>query len=120
MNNLNYLYNIQYNEYVKIPDIIYAAEIGANERIEKALSLGEDVNVQEPATGITALHAAVANGHYETVQLLLNRVGIDLHIKDKFGRSPVGLAISIADDPIISLLTTHQITALPDLPDASP
>ena len=109
INNLKYISDYWYNSDVETPNIIYAAEIGANERIKRALELGEDVNTQELGTGVTPLHAAIANGHLHSVEFLLDQPQIDLNILDKFGRSPVGLAISLADDAVIEVLFARTL-----------
>ena len=98
-----------YNDSMDVPDIIEAAERGDIKKIEAALSLGEDVNVQEGATGITPLHAAIAGNHVAAVRYLLMQPDIDLDVKDKFGRSPVGLALSLPHDGVIQELHSAQI-----------
>jgi|AntAceMinimDraft_5_1070358.scaffolds.fasta_scaffold04756_7 ankyrin repeat protein len=104
------------NTSMDMPDIILAAEHGDVQTIEKALELGEDINIQETATGITALHAAVAGGHLHVIEFLVQHSDLSFDIKDKFGRSAVGLALCLPDDQIIETLRAAQ---LPD-DDSSP
>ena len=97
------------NTGMEMPDIILAAERGDVETIEVALSLGEDINIQEAATGITPLHAAIAGAHFNAVRFLASHEDIDLDIKDKFGRSAVGLALLLNDDKVVEELRSVQM-----------
>lgn len=89
--------------------IIECAENNDLAGLKKAILSDEDVNQQEDGTGITALHAAVARGNTESVATLLSVPGIKLDIEDKFGRTPVVLAISLPYDDIVELLREHIV-----------
>ena len=97
------------NTNMDMPDIILAAERGDVKTIETALSLGEDINIQEAATGITPLHAAIAGGHLPAVMYLIADENIDFDIQDKFGRSAIGLALLLPDSEIVEQLRLAQL-----------
>ena len=87
--------------------IIECAENNDLAGLKKAILSHEDVNQQKDGPGITALHAAVARGNTESVATLLAVPDIKLDIEDKFGRTPVVLAISLPYDDIVELLREH-------------
>lgn len=95
-------------------DIIRYAEENNVTGISSALAEGVNVNTVEGKTGITALHAACANNHLESVQLLLKDSSIDLDIRDKFGRTAVDVALKVSDPQIMSELLSVQQSMLPD------
>lgn len=84
--------------------LIESAEKGSVKGIQIALEAGVNVNIQEPDTGITAAHAAIAGGHWFALEELLNTPEIDLHLKDNFGRSAIGLALSHPREDIILMI----------------
>ena len=57
------------------------------ERVEKLLALGADVNAQD-ADGDTALHGATETGNTALMQRLLDK-GADLNVKNKQGGTPL-------------------------------
>jgi ankyrin repeat protein len=72
-----------------------ASQLGRTEVVRLLIDAGEDINRFNPEghhAHATPLHQAVANGHVETVKLLVER-GADLSIKDLIFRStPLGWA----------------------------
>ena len=64
----------------------------------------ENINFQD-SNGYSYLHAAVQSGSLEMIKKILNK-GADINIKDKFGKTPLMVAISgyNGDNSIIRLL----------------
>ena len=93
-------------------DLISAAEGNKIAELEIAIEATSDINYQEQPTGITALHAACANGCIEAVERLLQVGSIDLDVVDSFGRTAIDIAMRLHYDEIINLLADHQVQSI--------
>ena len=87
------------NTAVNLPDnagntpLIYAAQKGLNNNVKVLLSHGAMVNYRNPATGLSALSAAAAEGHSDTARLLVRTGKADVNIADLSGRTPIFYAV---------------------------
>lgn len=98
-----------YNFNMNKPDLIKSAEFGDLDGVKSALDMGEDINLQDSWSGITALHAACARGHYHVVEFLLTCEGVNPSIVDKAGRLPGTLAIDFARNDIFDLIQRFML-----------
>ena len=53
----------------------------------------DQINMPEPFAGLTALHIAVFRQNAIIVDLLTTHPVTDIHVKDRFGRSPIDMCI---------------------------
>ena len=75
---------------------------GKKDRVQKLISLGANINIQNTDSN-TPLHIAALNGHLEIVKLLLEK-GADVNVKDKEGTTPLHLAASLGHFDIVKNL----------------
>jgi ankyrin repeat protein len=64
----------------------------------------KNVNLQDPIHKLTALHAAVSRGNLNMVKLLLEAEGVDISIKDEFGRDALDLALTVGHQEVTNAL----------------
>jgi len=90
--------------------------------VQYLIDRGADVNLQRwskkhssdkslavaGATGSTALHVAAANGCTKVVELLL-RNGAIVDIRDKYGSTPLSVAIAKNHNEIVNILETFRV-----------
>lgn len=62
------------------------------------------LNTPDPYAGLTALHIAIFRQNPKIVQLLLAQAGIDVRIKDGFGRRPVDMLDYTANQDIFDMI----------------
>lgn len=79
-----------------------------NDRFEDAEAILKaepaQLNSQDPYAGLTALHIAIFRQNPKIVQLLLTQEGIDVRIKDGFGRRPVDMLDYTANQDIFDMV----------------
>ena len=102
----------QDNKAVNLPDnsgntpLIYAAQKGLDGNIKQLLANGANANYRNPATGLSALAAAAAEGHSSTLRLLVRTGKADVNLPDLSGRAPVFYAMERnQEDALRTLLT---------------
>ena len=84
---------------VNLPDnsgntpLIYAAQKGLDDNLKVLLSNGADVNYRNPATGLSAISAAAAEGNSSAIRLLVRTGKADVNIADLSGRTPIFYAV---------------------------
>lgn len=86
----------------RMQDIIKAAERGDLAGIVAALD--EDpasINQTDTKAGLTALHVVAANCNKELVSYLLSVPGVDITLKDAFGREALDIAIQLGQNKAI-------------------
>ena len=98
-----------YNNSMKSNELFLAIENGNLCEAKRLLDEGADINAQDPETGYTPLHAAISFADSEMVQLLSSHRSIDFDLKDRFGRSPITLALSSPYEDIINILQAVQV-----------
>jgi len=87
------------NAAVNLPDnsgntpLVYAAQRGQNANVKALLANGANVSYRNPATGLCALSAAAAEGHEDTVRLLVKTGKADVNLSDLSGRTPIFYAV---------------------------
>jgi len=82
---------------------LFNAALGRDEDLVRTLLEAQaDVNARVVATGQTVLHAAVYQGNYTIVRLIFMKNASILD--DKFGRSPLTLAVEAKEEDIVDLL----------------
>jgi hypothetical protein len=98
--------------------LIRAAASNKVAELESLLNQGIDINFQENAWGITALHAAVQSRHVEAVRFLLEH-GASKDIVNNRGLTPLGINrefnnLQIYDllNPELAIVRQSQLTAL--------
>ncbi|PCJ75193.1 MAG: hypothetical protein COA53_07745 [Rhodobacteraceae bacterium] len=66
-----------------------------HDEYDKAVAIlksgSDQLNVQDPYAGLTALHIAIFRQNPKIVSLLLEQDGIDIKVKDGFQRRPVDM-----------------------------
>jgi ankyrin repeat protein len=62
------------------------------------------LNSKDPYAGLTALHIAIFRQNSKIVQLLLAQEGVDVRIKDGFGRRPVDMLDYTANQDIFDMI----------------
>lgn len=82
--------------------LIEAARAGQVKEVKEQLALGARANAQD-VEGRRALHAAVANGHWEVARLLL-KAGADPNAGNQLSRSALDLAVIHGQDRMIDIL----------------
>jgi len=79
-----------------------------NDRIEQARDIlgasPEQINLQEPFAGLTALHIAIFRQNVDIVKLLAEHPRCDLTLKDNFQRSAIDMLIYTANRAIFDTL----------------
>lgn len=98
-----------YNNSMKSNELFVAVENGDISEAQRLLDEGADINAQDPETNYTPLHVAIIFADSEMVQLLSSHRSIDFDLKDRFGRSPITLALSSPYDDIIDILQAAQV-----------
>ena len=86
-------------------DIMDGARTGDLEIVSSAIAAGANVNVQEPGSGSTPLHFAVARGYSNVVEALLER-GCDPNLKNSVGMTPIMVAANQGRSELTMLLAT--------------
>lgn len=87
------------------PDIIRGARNNDISEVRAALELNaEDINKADYAFGLTALHYAAAKGNPSMVDFLLLQNGVDITIKDRWGRDALDAAIDAGNQDCIDKL----------------
>ena len=87
-----------------IYEVAYGADVIAARILDQDPNL--DINARD-INGRTALHYAVTYGHRDTLDELLRRADIKLHLSDKGGKTAAGLATEAGDDDIAERLLAH-------------
>jgi len=79
-----------------------------NNRLEQARDIlaasPEQINLQEPFAGLTALHIAIFRQNEDMVALLANHPRCDLTLKDNFQRTAAGMLIYTAKPAIFDVV----------------
>ena len=84
---------------VNLPDnlgntaLIYAAQKGLLDNMKILLANGANANYRNPATGISALAAAAAEGNSAAIRMLVRTGKADVNISDLSGRTPIFYAV---------------------------
>lgn len=87
---------------------------GWSEPAKVLVDAGADVN-QAAEDGRTPLHAAGMRGHAAAAEVLLQRDGINVNARDKFGRTPLLVAARYGrTDMVARLLECDPDTSLPE------
>ena len=106
------------------PSIIRGA-IGADiEEVKKALAKDPAcINEVDEHIGVTALHIACFDGNYPLVDFLCDQPGVDISIRDKFGRTPYLASMALDREDITERLfrdTDQQLDRKQHLDDQTP
>ncbi len=80
------------NDEVGMTLLLIASQIGNRPAVEMLIKKGSDVHRCEVISGHSAILEATKMGHYEIVKLLIDS-GADPEIKDKFGFTPILMAV---------------------------
>jgi len=91
-----------------ILNTIWAASSGNLSEIQKAISVGVNLN-QGDYDNRTALHLATAEGHFKIVKFLLDK-GADPNIQDRWGHSAINEAMKTKNTKIMKLFKEQQKT----------
>lgn len=84
---------------VNLPDnlgntaLIYAAQKGLLDNMKILLANGANANYRNPATGISAISAAAAEGNSAAIRMLVRTGKADVNISDLSGRTPIFYAV---------------------------
>ena len=111
----------QDNKAVNLPDnsgntpLIYAAQKGLDGNIKQLLANGANTNYRNPATGLSALAAAAAEGHSPTLRLLVRTGKADVNLPDLSGRAPIFYAMEHNQED--ALRTLLALGANPNVQD---
>jgi len=62
------------------------------EAVKLAVELGSDVNAVNAWRGQTAIHSAAYMGYADVIEFLAQK-GADLNVKDKYGQTPISIAL---------------------------
>jgi len=81
---------VYYDRYEKAKDILKADP--------------DQLNQKDPYAGLTALHIAIFRQNIAIIELLLAQPGINLEIKDNFGRRPVDMLDYTVNQEIFELI----------------
>lgn len=87
------------NAAVNLPDnagntpLIYATQKGLFNNVKLLVSNGANVDYRNPATGLSALAAAAAEGHSNIIRYLVKIGKADVNLTDLSGRTPVFYAV---------------------------
>lgn len=73
--------------------LIYSAQKGLIGNIKVLLANGVQIDYRNPATGLSALSAAAAEGHSDVIRLLVRTGKADVNISDLSGRTPIFYAV---------------------------
>ncbi|KAL3820210.1 hypothetical protein ACJIZ3_006115 [Penstemon smallii] len=85
--------------------LLYLANEGDLEGIQKLLESGTDVNFRD-IDHRTALHVAACQGYYDVTKLLLEN-GAEIDLNDRWGSTPLSDAIHYKNHDMIKLLESH-------------
>lgn len=86
-------------------DIIEGALTNDFDTVNAALAQDpSSINTQHEIYKFTATHAAVSRGNFTMVQHLLDVQGIDLSIRDVYGRHALDMALAVGHRGIIDIL----------------
>ena len=92
--------------------LIIACRLGNSDMVRLCLNFGSK-NDPHPDFGQTALHAACAEGQYDSVSVLLKAASVSeadkiiCNLTDTIGQTPLHIAAIVGDTEIFSLLLTH-------------
>lgn len=76
-------------------DIILGAERADLAEVRGAIQeYPEAVNLQDPDTGLTAMHISAADHNTSVFNELLKHANLDLDLRDHWGRTPIDIAIA--------------------------
>ena len=87
--------------------LMRASYAGYNDAVKRLLEHPDTHINSQDENGATALHHAATNGHYDTVELLLN-YGASLEIADTFGHTAFDRAKAAQHDAILDLLNRQS------------
>ncbi|EQC31831.1 TKL protein kinase [Saprolegnia diclina VS20] len=99
--------------------LLHAARQGDGEGVLALLNKGLSAHEVDEYEN-TLVHLAVLGGHHDLLTELLARPGMPTTYINKFGESPMMLAIKMAADDMVRLLHTAQATTAPLVPRRSP
>ncbi|KDO20925.1 TKL protein kinase [Saprolegnia parasitica CBS 223.65] len=99
--------------------LLHAARLGDVDGVLALLDKGLSAH-EVDEHGNTLVHFAVLGGHRALLTVLLEQSGIPTTRINKFGESPMMLAIKMAADDMVHLLHTAQATTAPLVPRRSP
>lgn len=78
------------------PNIIRGAISADIEEVKSALAKNPTcINEVDEHIGVTALHIACFDGNYPLVDFLCDQSGVDISVRDKFGRTPYFASIAL-------------------------
>lgn len=78
-------------------------KLGNTAVVEALLLVGADINVRDPACGLTVTHDAAREGFIDSVRVLVDR-GADTNIVDEQGNLPLHLAAREGHLEVVQLL----------------
>ena len=102
---------------VNVPDnagntaLIYSAQRGYINNVKLLVSGGADVNFRNPSSGLSALSAAVAEGHLPVVKYLIKNAKADVNVADLSGRTPIFYAVENDRTEILRFLLANGANA---------
>ena len=87
------------------PDIIRGAKNNDLSEVKAALELNQhDITKQDGIYGLSALHYAAAKGNIHMVDYLLTQEGVNIDLKDRWGRDVLDVAILSGPQQVIQSL----------------
>lgn len=90
--------------------LISAAALGQAQDCDSLWRLGADVN--DSTLGTTALGVAVAFGHFETVEMLVQNLGANVNIRFQDGQTALYCAVYEGHEAIVNFLLQHDANPL--------
>ncbi|MDR0734867.1 MAG: ankyrin repeat domain-containing protein [Elusimicrobiota bacterium] len=91
-----------------MPPFINAVINGDAEKAQELLAAGASINQQIALNGNTPLHLAVWNGRATMARLLLAQPGIDVQIRNDFGKTALDIAREKNNGEIINILEPRR------------
>ncbi|XP_038571859.1 cyclin-dependent kinase 4 inhibitor C [Micropterus salmoides] len=82
---------------------LQVVKLGNTAVVEALLLVGADINVRDPACGLTVTHDAAREGFIDSVRVLVDR-GADTNIVDEQGNLPLHLAAREGHLEVVQLL----------------
>lgn len=103
---LSYGANVNCNDAINRPSLLYACSSDHLDIIKLLLDKGANPNLAEKPTGYTSIHVAAFAKNIAVAELLLTH-GADPNIKGQDGQTALMIATLKQDQPMIELLKKH-------------